>query len=61
LTALLDGLDRAVAAEYAGRIGSKQSTMLDFQVVDDAEVNSRSGFGAMLAWLHNRPLMVWKR
>ena len=61
LTALLDGLDRAVAAEYANRIGSKQTTMLDFQVVDDAEVNARSGFGAMLAWLHNRPLMVWKR
>lgn len=61
LNSLLDGLDRAVAIEFAGRVGSKQTTMLDFQVVDDAEVNSRSGFGAMLAWLHNRPLMVWKR
>lgn len=61
LTALLDGLDRAVTAEFANRIGNKQTSLLDFQVVDDAEVNSRMGFGAMLAWVHNRPLMVWKR
>jgi hypothetical protein len=61
LTSLLDGLDRAVTAEYANRVGNKQTSLLDFQVVDDAEVNSRTGFGAMLAWLHNRPLMVWKR
>lgn len=61
LTSLLEALDRAVTAEFANRIGSKQSSLLDFQVVDDAEVNSRMGFGAMLAWVHNRPLMVWKR
>jgi hypothetical protein len=61
LTALLDALDRAVTTEFARRIGNQQTSMLDFQVVDDAEVNSRTGFGAMLAWLHNRPLMVWKR
>jgi hypothetical protein len=61
LNALLEGLDRAVAAEFADRIGNRQTTLVDFQVVDDTEVNSRSGFGAMLAWLHNRPLLVWKR
>jgi hypothetical protein len=61
LTSLLGALDRAVTAEFASRIGNKQTSLLDFQVVDDAEVNSRTGFGAMLAWLHNRPLMVWKR
>ena len=61
LTSLLEGLDRAVTAEFAKRIGNKRSSLLDFQVVDDAEVNSRTGFGAMLSWVHNRPLMVWKR
>ncbi len=61
LTSLLGGLDRAVTAEFANRVGNKQTSLLDFQVVDDAEVNSRTGFGAMLAWVHNRPLMVWKR
>lgn len=61
LISLLDGLDRAVVAEFANRIGNKQTSLLDFQVVDDVEVNSRTGFGAMLAWVHNRPLMVWKR
>jgi hypothetical protein len=61
LASLLDGLDRAITAEFANRIGNKQTSLLDFQVVDDAEVNSRTGFGAMLAWVHNRPLMVWKR
>lgn len=61
LTALLDALDRAVTTEFARRVGNQQTSMLDFQVVDDAEVKSRSGFGAMLASLHNRPLLVWKR
>jgi hypothetical protein len=61
LASLIDGLDRAVTAEFAKRIGNKQTSLLDFQVVDDAEVNSRMGFGAMLAWVHNRPLMVWAR
>ena len=61
LAALLDALDRAVTTEFARRIGNEQTSMLDFQVVDDAEVNTRTGFGAMLAWLHNRPLLVWKR
>ncbi len=61
LNSLLSGLDRAVTAEFANRLGTRQTSLLDFQVVDDAEVNSRTGFGAMLAWLHNRPLLVWKR
>ncbi len=61
LSSLLEGLDRAVTAEFANRVGNRQTSLLDFQVVDDAEVNSRMGFGAMLAWVHNRPLMVWKR
>ena len=61
LTSLIEGLDRAVTAEFANRVGNKQTSLLDVQVVDDAEVSSRMGFGAMLAWVHNRPLMVWKR
>lgn len=61
LTSLLGALERAVTAEFANRLGTKQTSLLDFQVVDEAEVNARTGFGALLAWVHNRPLMVWKR
>jgi hypothetical protein len=62
LGSLLDCLDRALAHSYAEIIGvPEQRHMLDAQIVDDAEVNSRSGFGAILTWLYNRPLLVWKR
>ncbi len=62
LASLLESLDRGLAQAYAETIGvPEQKHLLDAQVVDDAEVNSRSGFGAMLNWWHNRPLMVWKR
>ncbi len=62
LTSLLESLDRALAQAYAEIIGvPQQGHLLDAQVVDDAEVHSGSGFGAMLNWLYNRPLLVWKR
>lgn len=62
LTSLLESLDRALAQAYAEIIGvPRQEHLLDAQVVDDTEVRSSSGFGAMLNWLYNRPLMVWKR
>lgn len=62
LSSLLAALDQSVSQRYAEMLdASDQMHLLDVQVVDDAAVNARNGFGAMLAWLHNRPLMVWKR
>lgn len=62
LSALLSALDRAITARYAQMIGApERASMLDAQVVDDAEVQARSGFGVLVTSLHNRPLMVWKR
>lgn len=62
LTALISALDRAVSDRYVQITGARSiQHLLDVQIVDDAEVKSLSGFGAMLTWLHNRPLLVWKR
>jgi hypothetical protein len=62
LNSLVAALDRTVVQRYAELMETPgQVHLLDVRVVDDAEVNSRSGFGAMLTWLHHRPLLVWKR
>jgi hypothetical protein len=62
LNSLVTALDRTVTQCYAELMFTpEQVHLLDVHVVDDAEVNSRSGFGAMFTWLHHRPLLVWKR
>jgi hypothetical protein len=62
LSSLVVALDRAATQRYAELMEApEQAHLLDVQVVDSTEVNSRSGFGAMLTWLHHRPLIVWKR
>lgn len=62
LTALLSALDRAVTDQYTAMVGAtERAWLLDAQVVDDVEVAARSGFGALVTSLNNRPLMVWKR
>jgi hypothetical protein len=62
LNSLIAALDRTVAQGYAELMETPELVhLLDVRVVDDAEVQSRSGFGAMLTWLHHRPLLVWKR
>jgi len=62
LNSLIVAVDRALTQRYADLMGKPgQAHLLDVQVVSEAEVNSRSGFGAMLTWLHHRPLMVWQR
>jgi hypothetical protein len=35
--------------------------LLDVQVVDDAEVEKRVGYGGLLFSLHHRPLKIWER
>jgi hypothetical protein len=62
LDALVRALDRALVQEYAHLIDAAQLThLLDVQVVEDADVENRIGYGALLSSIHNRPIQVWER
>lgn len=62
LDSLLAAMDRALLEGYVSLFDSPEvAHLLDAQVVDDAEVGSRSGYGALLASLHHRPLPLWQR
>lgn len=62
LDSLLAGLDRALAEMLGDLVDRSQfSHALDCQVVEDVEVETRTGFGALLSSLHHRPIEVWKR
>ncbi|PKO20353.1 MAG: hypothetical protein CVU38_20560 [Chloroflexi bacterium HGW-Chloroflexi-1] len=62
LNSLIVALERALVQRYAERIGAPGlMCLLDTQIVDDAQVNARTGYGALLASLHHRPVQVWKR
>jgi hypothetical protein len=62
LNSLVAALDRALVQSYADLIGMRQLThLLDVQVIDDADVESRIGYGAMLSSIHHRPIQVWER
>jgi hypothetical protein len=62
LKVLVETWDRALAQSYAEMIGGHQSAhLLDVQVVDNADVEKRIGYGALLSSLHQRPVQVWRR
>jgi len=62
LDSLVEALDRALVERYTDVIGTRQlAHLLDVQVVDDADVKNRAGYGAMLSSLYQRPIQVWKR
>jgi hypothetical protein len=62
LDSLVEALDRALAQIYADMIGKHRlTTLLDVQVVDDADIEQRRGYGAFRVWLHQRPVRIWKR
>jgi len=62
LASLVAALDCALVQRYADVIGKSQLMhLLDVQVIDDAEVKNRVGYGAMLSSLHCRPIQVWER
>jgi len=62
LDSLVEALDCAMVERYADMIGTRQlAHLLDVQVVDDADVKNRVGYGAMLSSLHQRPIQVWER
>lgn len=65
-TAALDSaaaaLERALVAEYSALSGSADlAHLLDVQVVDDAEVEKRRGYGAIIKSVQNPPIRVWQR
>jgi len=62
LDSLVEALDRALVQHYADLIGQHQlAHLLDVQVIDDADVKNRVGYGAMLSSLYQKPIQVWKR
>lgn len=62
LDALVSALDRALVQEYSSMIDAPQLRhLLDVQVVDDGDVEDRTGYGALLSSIHNRPIQIWER
>jgi len=35
--------------------------LLDAQVADNADVENRNGYAALLSSLYNRPIVIWQR
>ena len=62
LKVMAETWDRALAQGYAEAIGGRSSAhVLDLQVVDNADVQKRMGYGALLSSLHYPPVQVWSR
>lgn len=62
LNSLIAALDRALAQNYASLMGlDKVGYMLDVQLVDDADIQNRTGCGALLSSLYHRPIQIWER
>ena len=62
LDALVRALDRALVQAFGEMIDAPElAHLLDVQVVDDADVEARVGYGALLSSIHNRPIRVWER
>lgn len=62
LSALVAALDRALVKDYAEMVGPRRlGHVLDVQVIDSDDVESRRGIAALLYSLYNRPIQLWKR
>lgn len=62
LNSLVTMLGRALTQGYAQLIGPRQlQYLLDVQMIDDAQVEGRIGYGALFSSLYHRPLKVWER
>mgnify|MGYP001122947346 CR=1 FL=1 len=62
LNSLVAALDHNLVRNYGDLVQLPQlAHLLDVQVIDDADVKNRSGYGGMLFSLHHRPIQVWKR
>ena len=59
---LVKALDRALVQACSDTVGIRgPASLLDVQVVDDADVKQRHGYGAFRAWTHQRPIQIWER
>ena len=62
LDALATAMDRALVQCHRDLLGaSRLRRLLDAQVVDDADVRARLGYGALLNSIHHRPVSIWER
>ena len=60
LAALAATLDRALAEQVGSLRGQQERQfILDVQIVDSAEVSSRTGYGAVLASVRPNAIQVW--
>ena len=62
LNSLVEALDQALARQLRNMLGNGPRThVLDVQIVDDADVETRTGYGGLLSSLYHRPVKVWER
>lgn len=62
LSSLVRALDQAMAQQLRDLLGrGPRAHVLDVQIVDDADVENRTGYGALLFSLYHRPVKVWER
>jgi hypothetical protein len=58
--ALVAALDRAMVQHYSAMLGLHDlEHVLDVQVVDDEDMRSRTGYGALLQSVYQPPIQVW--
>lgn len=62
LNAVIGGLDRALVRGFAALANAPHlAHLLDVQVVDEKEVQNRTGYGALLSSVHHQPLPILER
>jgi hypothetical protein len=62
LSSLVAALDFALAQAYSDLVGGPEvGVLLDVQVIDDTDVENRTGYGALLQSIHHRPIQIWER
>lgn len=62
LASLVSALDQALVKDYAEMVGPRRlGHVLDVQVIDDSDVDSRRGVAALLYSMYNRPIQIWAR
>lgn len=62
LNALIGALDRALVRGFAGLANAPHlAHLLDVQVVDEKDVQNRTGYAALLSSVHHQPLPILER
>jgi hypothetical protein len=60
LEALIASLDGALTQAYNDTLDTHtNASLLDVQAIDDAQVEHRVGYGALLSSIHHRPIQIW--